>query len=102
MKLPLVLAPDAEDDVEDAAEFYELQQPGLGEAFLHALDACFARVQRHPSAFGLSEPGVRTAFLQRFPYGVRFRLTTERIEIIAVWHQRRDPAGWTQRLEDDR
>lgn len=101
MTLPLVLAPKAEDDLEDAADFYEMQHFGLGEAFLRAVDAGFARIRRHPEAFRIDDLTIRTAFLHRFPYGVRFRLLDDRIEIIAVWHERRDPEGWTERLEDD-
>ncbi len=32
--LPLALSPAAEDDLRDAAEWYDAQQPGLGDAFL--------------------------------------------------------------------
>jgi plasmid stabilization system protein ParE len=101
MTLPLVLAPEAEDDLKDTADFYEMQQVGLGEAFLRAVDAGLARIQRHPKAFRIDNLGVQTAFLRRFPHGVRFRLLDDRIEIIAVWHERRDPEGWTERLEDE-
>ena len=99
MTLPLVLAPAAEDDLEDAADFFEMQQFGLGEAFLRAVDAGFARIQRYPEAFSDDELGIRTALLHRFPYGVHFRIRDERIEIIAVWHERREPAGWIERLD---
>jgi hypothetical protein len=30
LTLPLVLAPEAEDDLLDAADWYDAQQPGLG------------------------------------------------------------------------
>jgi plasmid stabilization system protein ParE len=100
MTLPLVLAPRAEDDLEDAADFYEMQQFGLGEAFLRAVDAGFARIQRYPKVFRVDDLGGRTAFLHRFPYGVRFRMLDDRIETIAIWHERRDPDGWTERIEE--
>ena len=89
------------DDLQDAADFYEMQQAGLGGAFLHALDEGLARIQDHPKSYCLGEDGFRTAFLHRFPYGVRFRLVDDRIEIIAVWHERRDPEGWKGRAQGD-
>ena len=101
MMLPIVLAPEAVDDLQDAAGFYEMQQPGLGEAFVRALDAGFARIQRHPESFRLDDDGIRTAFLHRFPFGVRFRLVDDRIQVIAVWHERRDPEGWKGRTAGD-
>ncbi len=74
MTLPIVLAPEAEDDLHDAAAWYDTQQPGLGDAFL------------------------RSALLHRFPYAVRFRAQERRIEVIAVWHGWRDPEGWKTRV----
>ena len=101
MTLPIVFAPEAKTDLEEAADYYEMQQSGLGEFFLRAVDAGLARIQRFPKRFQLDDRGIRTAFLHRFPYGVRFRLLDDRIEIIAVWHERRDPEGWTERVEDE-
>ena len=56
-----------------AADFYEMQQLGVGEAFLRALDEGFARIQRHPKAFRIEDLGVRTAFLQHHPRRVARR-----------------------------
>ena len=97
MILPLAVAPAAEQELHAAAERYDAQQPGLGDAFLRSLDACLARVQRFPRSFPEDEHGIRSALLRRFPYVVLFRVDERRIEVIAVWHGRRDPAGWQRR-----
>lgn len=101
MTLPLVLAPEAEDDLHDAATWYDLQQPGLGDAFLRSVDAGFARVQREPMSFPCDESGFHSALLHRFPYTVRFRVQDDRIEVVAVWHGRRDPEGWKARTIEE-
>ena len=94
----IVLAPDAEDDLHDAAAWYDTQQPRLGDEFLRSVEACFARIQRLPMSFPADEAeGLRSALLHRFPYAVRFRVQKDRIEVIAVWHGRRDPEGWKAR-----
>lgn len=98
----LVLAPAAVDDLQTAVAFYELQRPGLAAAFLRALDDGLARVVSHPLSFQADDHGVRTGFLCRFPYGVRFDLKGDRIQILAVWHERRHPDGWRARDADDR
>jgi hypothetical protein len=43
MNLPIVFAPDAEINLEEAADYYEMQQSGLGELSLRAVDAGLAR-----------------------------------------------------------
>jgi len=40
----------AELDVDEAYAWYEARAEGLGEAFLRAVEACFARMVRHPEA----------------------------------------------------
>jgi toxin ParE1/3/4 len=96
--LPLALSPAAEDDLHDAAAWYDAQQPGLGDAFLRSVDASFGRIRRLPNAFPADESGVHSALLRRFPYAVLFRIREKRIEVIAVWHGHRDPEVWRARL----
>jgi len=96
--LPLSLSPAAEDDLHEAAAWYDAQQRGLGDAFLRSVEASFARIRRLPTSFPADESGVRSALLRRFPYAVLFRIQEKRIEVIAVWHGRRDPQGWRERL----
>ena len=97
MTLPLVLAPLAEDDLRDATGWYDTQQPGLGDAFLRSVDATFARIQRLPMSFPADDFDVHSALLHRFPFSVRFRVRNDRIEVVAIWHGRRDPEGWRLR-----
>lgn len=97
MILPLTLAPLAEEDLHDAADWYDTQQPGLGDEFLRSVDASFARIQRLPMSFPSDEGDIQSALLHRFPYSVRFRVQEDRIEVIAVWHGHRDPEGWKPR-----
>jgi plasmid stabilization system protein ParE len=95
--LPLAFSPAAEDDLHDAAAWYDAQQPGLGDTFLRSVEASLARIRRLPHAFPTDEGGVHSALLRRFPYAVVFRIGEKRIEVIAVWHGHRDPKGWRAR-----
>jgi plasmid stabilization system protein ParE len=98
VSLPLALSPAAEDDLHDAAAWYDAQHPGLGDAFLRSVDACFARIRRFPRGFPADDDGIHSALLRRFPYVVLFRIQETRSEVLAVWHGRRDPEGWKERL----
>ncbi len=91
MSLPLTLRPRAEADLDDAFRWYEARLPGLGEVFLRSLDACFARIQRHPEAYPEALPRVRRAALRRFPYGVFYVIREDWIDALAVYHARRRP-----------
>jgi len=49
--LPVRVRRRAELDLDEAYAWYESRAEGLGEAFLRAVDACLARIARHPEAF---------------------------------------------------
>lgn len=98
MSLPLVFHPAVQDEIEDAHQWYEQQQPGLGQDFLAALDETFNRMQQMPEVHQVMYRDVRRALPRRFPYGIYYRVYADRIEVIAVQHSRRDPAHWQSRV----
>ena len=98
----LIVRPDAEVDITDAALWYETQSQGLGSEFLRSVDACLADVARAPQRFPIVHRNLRRALLRRFPYGVFFVAIDDPIEVAACLHARRDPRQWSERLRRDR
>jgi hypothetical protein len=64
----LVRAP-AEDDILEAARWYEQRSSGLGSRFLEAVDVVLAEVTNAPLRVPLVHRDVRRALLAHFPYG---------------------------------
>jgi plasmid stabilization system protein ParE len=89
--LPVRVRRRAELDLGDAYAWYESRADGLGEAFLRAVDACFARIARDPEVYAVQHDRVRRARLHRFPYGVYYTIREDFIDILAVYHGRRRP-----------
>jgi plasmid stabilization system protein ParE len=89
--LPIRVRRRAELDVDDAYAWYESRADGLGEALLRAVDACLARIARHPDAYAVQHGQVRRARLHRFPYGVYYAIRGDFIDVLAVYHGRRRP-----------
>ncbi|MCL4553908.1 MAG: type II toxin-antitoxin system RelE/ParE family toxin [Actinobacteria bacterium] len=98
----LIVRPDAEADITDAALWYETQAPGLGYDFLRSVDVCLADVAREPQRFPVIHRNMRRAILRRFPYGVFFISREGTVEVVACLHARRDPRQWSERLRRDR
>lgn len=67
MKLSIRLA--ALGDLSDAHEWYEKQQPDLGEEFLAAVDEVLARILERPKLYRVLLRDTRQALVRRFPYG---------------------------------
>ena len=59
----VVVRPAAAADIEDAYEWYESRQPGLGEQFLAALRSVQERLLDHPESFPVLYRDTRRALI---------------------------------------
>jgi plasmid stabilization system protein ParE len=92
------LRPEAEDELFEAALWYNEQQPGLGQRFLDAAVAAISKAATLPVAYPILYRSIRRALLQRFPFGVFYRVEEGRIVVLAVLHGSRHPRAWRHRL----
>jgi len=60
--------PLAERELNDAAQYDELESQGLGAAFLGEVERCCASIVEHPEAGHAIRCGVRRRLIARFPY----------------------------------
>jgi plasmid stabilization system protein ParE len=91
----LTYDPRVEDDLADAAVFYEERSPGLGEDFLTDVRLAVDDILRGPDQWARVDAGpVRRYLLTRFPYAIYFRAEPERLLVLAVTHTRRHPDAW--------
>lgn len=98
MSLPVVLRRAADRDVQDARDWYEGQQPGLGRRFASRVADVLDLLGRMPELFGEVGYGVRAATVRRFPHVIYYRVHADRIEVIAVLHGHQDPSAWQSRV----
>ena len=87
----------AREDITDAALWYEAQNTGLGSDFVDEIERTFHRIADNPTAYRILHRETRRAILQRFPFGVFYRICDQTIVVVAVMHSSRDPQRWRQR-----
>lgn len=87
----------ARREYDGAIDWYELGRAGLGAEFQAEVESMPDVVAEHPDRFAVAEDDVREASLTRFPYTIDYRVRPTRIEIIAVFHQSRNPDEWRAR-----
>lgn len=90
----VVLRVRAERDIQTAYNWYEEQQPGLGEEYLLSLQKRLEAIRKFPESCPVVYRGVRRAMLARFPYLVFYIPRSDRIVVLAILHMSRDPAKW--------
>ena len=97
MTVEVRLRPEAEQDLADAATWYEGARPGLGEQFLEEMRSVISSIAERPLAYPLVHRTARRALLRRFPFGVFYRAEASQIVVIGIFHGSRDPALWKVR-----
>jgi plasmid stabilization system protein ParE len=98
MNRPLIIRPEAERDLSEAHDWYELRVPGLGSDFLLSIDTALSSIQQTPELYATLWKNVRRVLIRRFPYGIFYLVEEARIVVIAVMHARRDPETWRRRV----
>ena len=92
-----VFRPAARAELMEAREWYEARRVGLGHEFASSIDATITHIAERPDLYPEIWPGLRRAVLLDFPYGVFYRAKPRSIEIVAIFHHRRDPRVWQAR-----
>ncbi len=90
--------PEAEQEMAEAAKYYEGQAAGLGIEFLSEVERAVDAIKRVPTSWPIIDGQLRRRLLRRFPFGVLYRIEGEGIIIIAIAHLRRKPNYWKTRL----
>jgi toxin ParE1/3/4 len=87
----------AEYELNEAAQYYDLEEPGLGAAFLEEIDRCLQSIQAAPEAGAILGGTVRRRLLRRFPYALLYKIKPSGIRVLAVMNLRRRPTNWVGR-----
>lgn len=98
MTLEVRLRPEAEQDLTDAAAWYERQLPGLGHRFLDEVLVALSSIAEAPLIYPIVHRNTRRMLIHRFPFGVYYRVEDATIVVLAVMHGSRDPRRWQSRL----
>ncbi|OCR00548.1 recombinase [Oscillatoriales cyanobacterium USR001] len=94
----LIILPEAEQDVAEGYVWHEAQELGLGEEFLHCVDACIQFIRRNPQMYRLVHESYRRAVVRRFPYVIFYEYLENTIIIYSVFHCSQDPQKLRSRL----
>jgi plasmid stabilization system protein ParE len=84
----------------EAIAFYDIQRQGLGQEFAKEVEDTIERIKQNPEAWATisSSKRARRCLANRFPYGIIYQIRQDTLLIVAVWHLRRRPHAWQDRL----
>ena len=90
--------PEAEEEMMEAAVFYQEKAEGLGERFLDDVERATQLLSEQPLIGQQLDNHLRQLLMHRFPFSLIYSSEQSEILILAVAHQRRRPGYWQERL----
>lgn len=98
----LIVRPEAEADITDAAVWYESRESGFGLELLSEVNSAIGRALKNPESFTRvrRNPTVRRVLTRRFPYRVFFIDRQDALIVFAVLHAARYDRVWKDRIEE--
>ncbi|OHB75449.1 MAG: plasmid stabilization protein [Planctomycetes bacterium RBG_16_55_9] len=90
--------PDAEQELNQAVDYYNDCQPLLGWDFAREVYFTIQNIVTYPKAWTPLSKNARRCLVNRFPFGVIYQIVRNDILIIAVMHLNRKPGYWQSRI----
>jgi len=90
--LLLSIAPEAQEEIAKAIEWYESKSEGLGKEFYNYLDGYFKTLLEGNVLFSIKrKPAYRELPLKRFPFVIIYEQTETEIYIFSVFNTHQNP-----------
>ena len=89
---------DADAELAEARQWYAHQREDLDLEFMDSVEEALTRIVRNPHLYPIVYRTLRRAVVRRFPFAVFFDVSEDEIQVIGVFHSRRDPEAWQSRV----
>jgi ParE toxin of type II toxin-antitoxin system, parDE len=102
MRFKIEFHPDFYFDIEQAVNWYNEQQKGLGDKFLLCVKKRVAELKNSALNFAIRYDDIHCLPLRKFPYMIHYNIDLERksVKVIALFHTSRDPELWETRAKE--
>jgi mRNA-degrading endonuclease RelE of RelBE toxin-antitoxin system len=96
--------PAAIQEAQNSTEWYNRQEEGLGMEFSAEIGKAVGLLKCDPARLPKTAGNLQVARVKRFPYSIYFHFQpeTSRIFIVSIFHHRRRPGSWLNRIRDFR
>lgn len=91
--------PEVYNDIRNAVNWYNQQQPGLGRRFSISIKQHLNFLKNSGSLFVVRYDDIHCMPIRKFPYMVHYRVDEvhNTIKIEAIFNTNRNPQGWKER-----
>jgi toxin ParE1/3/4 len=90
----LTISKYALEQVTHAANWFDEEQDGLGGLFVEDLFEAIEFIKANPLACQIRYKAFRVKFLNRFSFGIHYKIEHEKIVVMAVFHTSQSDDNW--------
>jgi plasmid stabilization system protein ParE len=90
--------PEADDELAEARRWYAHQREDLDLQFMQSIDDAVSRIVANPQQYPTVYRTLRRKVVRRFPFAIFYTVSADQVEVVAVFHSRRDPRRWKSRV----
>jgi Plasmid stabilisation system protein. len=94
MRFRITIRSRARDDIRDGRDWYQEKSPDLAVRFGQEINEVILSIRDQPLIHAKIYRNIRRAMTRRFPYAIYFIVEDDRIAVLRVLHQARDPQEW--------
>ena len=94
------LHPKADEEFAAQVEYYEREQPALGERFYDEVMASLDWITENPEIPRLRK-NYRRVNLKVFPFYIAYVIEGDLVSVLAVAHGKRKPGYWRKRMRQE-
>ena len=91
-------SPEADVELAEARQWYAHQREDLDLEFMQCIDDALSRIVVNPDQYPIVYKTLRRVVVRRFPFAIFYEVIAHEINVIAVFHSRRDPERWKSRV----
>jgi len=97
--MKIIIAKIVQQEFNEAKEFYEIEQAGIGVRFAKEIKNSILRIKQYPSEWPIERGEVRHYLVHKFPYKILYSIQQDSIVLLAFAHQHRKPDYWIDRIK---
>ncbi len=99
MSRKLEIREAAEQEFNDAADWYYIEDAMAGDRFVIAIETTLAKINRDPNSYPVVLGNeIRRAVVNKFPFSIFFTIDDEFVSILSIFHNSRNPMIWRGRV----
>ena len=97
--MKIVFLDQANRDFSDAVQYYDSQEPGLGQRFEDEIERAIQWLSTNPEACALRRGIYRRMNLHVFPYYIPYVIREQTLWVVAIARSQRRPEYWIRRAK---